>query len=107
MQQSQQLPRRRWSLPLLLSVLLAIADLVSLVLGVVWRRPPLLLFGIAGLGASFTAISVGWALDFRLSAIKGRWRIRAMHWFFNLVASACVLLAVVDTLRQFDWVRLF
>lgn len=82
-----------------MSVLLAIADLVSLILGVVWRRPPLVLFGIAGLGASFAAISVGWALDFRLLAIEGRWRIRAMHWFFNLVVCTCLILAVVDTLR--------
>lgn len=100
MHKSQPSPLGQWSLSLLLSILLGTADLVFVILGLLWRRPPLLLFGIAGLGASFAAISVGWALDFRLPAtIEGRSRVRAVYWFFNLVVGVCLLLAVVDTVR--------
>src|SRR5262245_17187866 len=95
-----QLPLRRWSLPLLLSILLGIASVFSVIVGLLSRRPSFLLFGVAALaGPSFAAISVGWALDFRLPAIAGRWRIRAMHWFFNTVAGVCLGLAVVDAGR--------
>lgn len=93
---SRQLPLGRWSFALFLSVLLCIADLIALIIGLFLKRAPLWLFGIAGLGASSAAISVGWALDFRLPAMERRWRIRAMHWFFNLTVGTCLVLAMVD-----------
>lgn len=93
---SRQLPLGRWSFALFLSVLLCIADLIALIIGLFLKRAPLWLFGIAGLGPSSAAISVGWALDFRLPAMERRWRIRAMHWFFNLTVGTCLVLAMVD-----------
>ena len=95
-----QLPPRRWSLPLFLSILLGIGSAFSVIVGLVSRRPSFLLFGIAALaGPSLAAVSVGWALNFRLPAVEGRWRIRAMHWFFNIVAGVCLGLAVADAGR--------
>jgi membrane protease YdiL (CAAX protease family) len=96
---SRQQPPRRWSLPLLLSILLSIGSVFSVIVGVLSRQPSFLLFGIGALAASFAAISVGWALDFRLGITEGRWRIRAMHWFFNTVVGVCLGLAVVDAGR--------
>ena len=100
MHTTPQLPLRRWSLTTLLSILLGIASAFSVIVGLLSRRPSFLLFGIAALaGPSFAAISVGWALDFRLPAFESRWQIRAMHWFFNTVAGVCLGLAIVDAGR--------
>ena len=97
---TRQLPPRRWSLPSIVSILLGIGSVFSVIVGLLSMRPSFLLFGIAALaGPSFAAIGVGWALDFRLGITEGRWRIRAMHWFFNTVAGVCLGLAVVDAGR--------
>jgi hypothetical protein len=81
----------------LLSVLLGLTALVLFVVGRAIGQLRPLGFGIAGLGASFAGISVGWALDFRppVNAVTNpeRSRIRAMQIFFLLVVAACVILS--------------
>ncbi len=97
MSSSGQLPPKRWTAPSLLSLLLALADVVFIVIGLFSRRPVLWLLGATSLfGPTFAAISVGWALDYRLPSIAYRWRARLMQWFFMLVGFTLLILAVVD-----------
>lgn len=99
MHQSPQPPAGRRSLALLVSILLGIGSVFSFAVGLLSRRPSFLLFGSGALAASFAAISVGWALDFRVGVIEGRWRIRAMQWFFSTVVGVCLGLGVVNAGR--------
>lgn len=92
-------PRRRWTAATLLSLALGIVALCLIVIGLSSRRAVPLLGGIAGLGASFAAISVGWALDYKLVRTTQNLRVRIMQWFFMLVALVFVISSVVNRAR--------
>jgi hypothetical protein len=97
MTSSGQLPFKRWTAPSVLSQLLAVAAVAFIVIGLFSRRlVPVLLGATALVGPIFAAISIGWALDYKLPRVAYRWRARLMQWFFMLVGVTLLILAVVD-----------
>ena|SRR5215813_532940 len=93
---TDRLPPGRWTLPGVLSLLIALASVAFIIAGAFSHRlVPLLLGATSLLGPSFAAVSVGWALDYKLARTPQSWRIRAMQWFFMSVSIALFTLAIM------------
>lgn len=90
-----QPPPGRWTAPSLLSIALGIAAFCLIVIGLFSHRAAPVLGGVGGLGADFAAVSVGWALDYKVARTPQSWRIRLMQWFFMSVTAALIVSVVV------------